>query len=316
MHKQDQQAVLSIIIPIYNVEKYLEECLCSVYAIDGIPIEVILINDGSRDDSVVIINKFLTQYSDITIFIDQINKGQSAARNVGLEKATGKYIMFVDSDDKIESRKIKSIINYAIEHDLDLVQAKGEKFDLDADLNLPIPEQMFSLPVCNGRSYLRAYCNSASIKNGDFRSEVWLLFIKKSVVESNHIRFTEGMNYEDELMVPTLILHCDRVKAFDSIFYYYRYTPNSIMTTFSKYHVESKAKLVSEYFKMLKEHDFNHSFATCRLIGWCKEGLPYISIKQLMAILLLKKLKTKDFALLLTLIFKKSIFAVTYKLQN
>lgn len=308
--KMKNKIELSIIIPIYNVEKYLEECLLSVYAIKDISIEVILVNDGSVDKSIDIINKFLLDYEDITLFINQANQGQSAARNAGLENATGEYVMFVDSDDLVDPEKLQELVKYAIDENLDLVQALGEKFDCEDDVSLAFHPSMFSLPVSSGRDYLKAYCDCSSIENRDYRPEVWLLCIKRIVLISNKIQFTEGMNYEDELIVPTIILCCNRIKALNCLFYFYRTRSDSIMTTFTEFHLESKAKLVNHYFSMLKFHKFYHYFLNCRIIGWSAEGLNYISFRQLFAIFSLKKLKIKDSVFLITLILRKCLLVL------
>jgi len=305
MQTNENKVILTIVIPIYNVEKYLAACLSSVYAIKKISTEIILINDGSTDNSQVIINQFLAEFKDKTLFIDQKNRGLSASRNEGIERATGEFILFVDSDDLIDPTKVEFVVNYAKENRLDLVQTKSKTFGDGAPRELPIPSDMLELPVSNGRDYLHAYCNSASIKNRDFRPEVWLLLVKKSVLLGNNLRFQEDMYFEDELMTPSIIFHCDRVKMLDCIFYHYRTRPGSIMTTCNEYHVQSKAKLVASYFDMIKENGFHHEFLNCRLIGWCQEGLVYLSFKQLFVMFSLKKINAKNVARLLILISQK-----------
>lgn len=94
---------LSIIIPVYNVEEYIYDCLYSVLNIDNLNYEIILINDGSTDRSGDIIKEFAKKYHNIKI-IEQENKGLSAARNKGIQNAIGEYILFVDSDDYLLNR--------------------------------------------------------------------------------------------------------------------------------------------------------------------------------------------------------------------
>jgi glycosyltransferase involved in cell wall biosynthesis len=316
MHGLNQLVDLSIIVPIYNVEEYLEECLNSVYAIKGITTEVILINDGSTDSSITIINNFLSKFENKTIFINQDNKGLSGARNAGIAKTKGKYILFVDSDDLIVPEKVQFIVDYAVKNSLDLLQAKSRTFGDTASRVMPVPAVMLVLPVSSGRDYLQAYCNCASIKKQDFRPEAWLLLIKSTVLLENKLRFQEGMYFEDELMTPTILLHCNRVKMLDVIFYHYRIRPNSITTTFNEYHVKSKAMLATAYFNLIKEHKFYHPFVSCRLIGWCKEGLVYLPLKQLVAILQLRNIKSKDFILLISLILEKSLLLLSIKFKK
>ena len=92
---------ISIIVPIYNVELYLERCLDSIYKIRGVNKEIILVNDGSTDKSLEIARKYALIHEKETILITQENKGVSKARNEGLKVATGDYISFIDSDDYI-----------------------------------------------------------------------------------------------------------------------------------------------------------------------------------------------------------------------
>lgn len=312
MSKLNKRIDLSIVIPIYNVEEYLEECLLSVYEIKGITTEIILINDGSTDNSIRVINQFLKKYDDKTLFINQKNKGLSGARNVGIEKATGEYTLFIDSDDIITPEKVTFLVNYALKNRLDLVQTKSKTFAGKVNRELPVPSEMVKLPISNGRDYLLAYCNSASVEKGDFRPEAWLSLIKTEVFFRDNIRFQEGMYFEDELFTPNLILQCKRIKMLDLVFYHYRIRPNSIMTTSNERHIKSKAMLVAEYYQVIQKHKFYHPFLNCRLIGWTKEGLSYLSMKQLLVMLTLKKIKIKDFLLLVSLIIKKC-FSIPFK---
>ena len=89
---------LSIVVPIYNVEQYLRECLDSLYKIDGIDYEVILVNDGSKDGSREIMEEFKQSYPERTVIVDKENGGLSSARNAGMRVAKGEYISFIDSD--------------------------------------------------------------------------------------------------------------------------------------------------------------------------------------------------------------------------
>lgn len=90
---------LSIIVPMYNVEHYLRQCLDSIYKLDKIEKEVILVNDGSKDETLEIAKEYGEKYREITTVIDQHNSGLSITRNKGLEKAKGDYIYFFDGDD-------------------------------------------------------------------------------------------------------------------------------------------------------------------------------------------------------------------------
>lgn len=118
---------VSIIIPIYNVEKYLRQCLDSAVNQTLSNIEIILINDGSTDNSSCIAREYSLNYSFIKL-IEQKNSGQSIARNKGIDAANGKYIYFLDSDDYIEINAIENLYKEAERNNLDLVLFEGNSF--------------------------------------------------------------------------------------------------------------------------------------------------------------------------------------------
>ena len=120
MNKTDVQVKVSIIVPVYNVEKYIKKCLDSLVHQTLSDIEIIVVNDGSPDNSELIINQYLKKYSNIKYFKKE-NGGQGSARNFGLSKAIGKYIMFVDSDDYVDITMAEKMYNSAIANNSDMV---------------------------------------------------------------------------------------------------------------------------------------------------------------------------------------------------
>ena len=113
-------AKVSVIIPIYNTEKYLKECLNSVINQSLVDIEIICINDGSTDNSIEILNEFKKQDGRISV-ISQDNQGQAVARNKGLSLANGEYIYFMDSDDILDLTALEKVYSLSKENDLDLI---------------------------------------------------------------------------------------------------------------------------------------------------------------------------------------------------
>lgn len=120
---------VSIIIPVYNVEKYLERCIDSILNNTYNNFEIILINDGSKDNSQEILERYYDKYPDKIIIKQQENQGPAQARNVGLEIATGEYIMFVDSDDFVQKDYIENYIKVLKEDDYDVVLGGYYKSD-------------------------------------------------------------------------------------------------------------------------------------------------------------------------------------------
>ena len=117
---------LSIIIPVYNVEKYIIDCLDSIYQseADLNQVEVLCIDDKGNDNSIKLIKEYVksNKISNLTILYHQQNKGLSEARNTGISQATGKYICFLDSDDMIEMSKLEKMVDKAIAQDLDILE--------------------------------------------------------------------------------------------------------------------------------------------------------------------------------------------------
>lgn len=112
---------LSIIVPIYNVEDYLEECLESLYNIKNIELEIILVNDGSKDNSFKIMEKFKDMYPEKTVLINKENGGLSSARNAGMKAAVGEYISFIDSDDFIDVDEFERFFKEGQKDKLDVI---------------------------------------------------------------------------------------------------------------------------------------------------------------------------------------------------
>ncbi|MFK4998687.1 glycosyltransferase family 2 protein [Bacillus sp. N9] len=115
---------LSIIIPVYNVEKYLKECLNSILDYNhSFKLEVIIINDGSTDNSDKIAKEYERNFSNVRVFHKE-NGGLSSARNLGIREASGEYITFIDSDDFIKNEGLEKLLEYAKDYNLDLIRGK------------------------------------------------------------------------------------------------------------------------------------------------------------------------------------------------
>ena len=123
----DENKQLSIIIPVYNVEKYIRSCLISIFnqGLDYEQFEVIIVNDGTTDGSLEVIKDIIDSHSNICV-IEQTNQGMSIARNNGLRRAKGKYVMFVDSDDLLVEKSLPSLLEKTLESSVDMSIARFE----------------------------------------------------------------------------------------------------------------------------------------------------------------------------------------------
>lgn len=220
---------VTIIIPIFNTEKYLMECIESGLHQTLDAIEIILINDGSTDNSGEIAKSYANRYSYIK-YIEQVNQGQGAARNRALSIAKGKYIYFLDSDDYIHISAMEELYKEAEKEDLDLILFEGESFYDEEyvgreEINFSYKRTQRYDSVTHGEDLFVKLIN-----NKDFTSSPCLYLIRKSVIEKYKLRFCEGIIHEDELFIFELILRCKRAKHIDKGYFFRRIRTGSTMT--------------------------------------------------------------------------------------
>ncbi len=204
---------VSVIVPVYNVDKYIDKCLKSLVMQTLQEIEIIVVNDGSPDNSQKIIDKYAKKYPEkIKSYITE-NGGVGSARNFGLTKATGEYIGYVDSDDFVEINMFEELYNKAKKDDLDIVicgsynvDEKTEKKQEDID------KRVFEDP------YLNAFFG---------RPAVWNKLYKKSVI--NNIKFRTRKWYEDLDYTLKALSNANKIGYVDKPLYNYLIRPGSIM---------------------------------------------------------------------------------------
>lgn len=220
--------LVSVIIPIYNVEKYLHGCVDSVIKQTYSNLEIILVDDGSPDNCPAICNMYAQNDSRIRV-IHKENGGLSDARNAGLSIAQGEYVYFLDSDDYIELEAIETLVNEAVHYNADFVF-----------FNANVINEAGSIKY-NNNAYHRLgfYSNPLTgvdmveklMKYNEYRSAVPLLFIKKNVLSENKLTFYKGLIYEDDLFTFQLYLVSNCVVHLDEALYNRRVRDNSIMSS-------------------------------------------------------------------------------------
>lgn len=212
---------LSIIIPVYNVERYLEKCLRSCLSQD-IPhneYEIIVVNDGSPDGSLAIAERIAESATNITI-ITQENGGLSVARNTGMSVAKGDYIWFVDSDDWIETNCLKQLTDALYNEQLDAMVINGVKVIDNKETKIKAKE--YEGCIFTGLEYLnKAIINCAAVKT----------IYKRTILKENNISFLSGIYHEDAEFTPRAYYTIKRVKVTNCYYYYNRLNPNSITQT-------------------------------------------------------------------------------------
>lgn len=208
--------LVSVIIPIYNVEKYIEKCLDSVLAQTFTNLEIICVNDGTPDGSMELVEARAKGDSRIVI-VNQENGGLSRARNAGMQRATGKYIYFLDSDDYLAEDALERLVCYAEEQEAELVFFGAEcVFESEE-----IKERQSSYIAYYDRkgSYMETYPGEIlfirMVNNGDFKPSACLLFTRRELVENTGIAFYEGILHEDNLYTLQLLQRVERAAVLD-----------------------------------------------------------------------------------------------------
>lgn len=237
--------LVSVIIPVYNVENYLKECLDSVLNQTYKNIEVIVINDGSTDKSLHILEDYSSKFNNIKI-IDQENSGQSVARNKGLENAKGKYIYFLDSDDYILPDTLKKLIKKLEMNNLDIIRFAARPFSENINKRIDVLEYDFKDYFEEKRVYNKQDFLTRNLKA--FSPSPVLYVVKKEVITKNKLLFYPRVIHEDELFTLELFLNINRMMYDSTPYYQRRYRQNSTMTS----HSNSK-KSFDAYFIVLKE---------------------------------------------------------------
>lgn len=210
----------SFIITIYNVERYLERCIESVLNQTENDYEIILINDGSTDNSSKICEEYKIKYENISV-VHTPNKGVSSARNRGILEAKGNYLLILDADDFIESDLI-SYLNHYLDNgmSIDVLTTNYRKIKNN---QLTLFENTPMKGVVTGNSFLKF-----QLENDTSSDAVWRNVYRKQFIIDNKLFFKENYVYEDNLWTPVVFLKAKSVIVADFIFYNYMIRPNSI----------------------------------------------------------------------------------------
>ncbi len=204
MQQKNNFITVSIIVPIYNTEKYLEECLKSIVTQSYPYLEIICVNDGSTDKSSEIIEKFAKNDRRIVV-INQENKGLSAARNVGTDKARGEYIMYVDADDFIEVNAVEVMLKNILTHKTDFVIESIWNYDDEKQMRVEREDRYFTL------TWLGPNFNNRPIKTEELLFKLynlpvmaWGKLYNAKFLKESGVKFPEGLIYEDNLFFTEL----------------------------------------------------------------------------------------------------------------
>lgn len=220
------QIAISVIVPIYNVDNYLAQCLDSLYTQITPSMEVIMVNDGSTDHSLDICKEYKEKYP-TTIIINKENGGLSDARNAGTAIATGKYIFYLDSDDWLAPNALEQLYNYAEEQQCEVVQGNFYYTYRDHLLldNRYIPETQAPFVLTRKKAMKEL------IKNEYIKNFAWGKLYLSSIAKK--YPFKKGAYFEDSFWQHHIIQEVERYGVLPTPLYYYRQRENSISGNFS-----------------------------------------------------------------------------------
>ena len=219
---------ISVIVPIYNTEEYLSQCLDSVINQTFEDIEIICVNDGSTDNSLEILKEYQENYPYIKL-VNHEHKGPSASRNIGMEYSDGDYILFLDSDDYLDLNAIEELYNLMEEKSLDLLLFKLINFD--AETHVKSSHRYFEMDFLKNRVGDNVF-NYEDVKDILFEISVTGpgKMYKRTLIENK--RFKEGLIFEDNAFFAEVIFDAKKVYFYDRYLYFRRIRKDSITNSF------------------------------------------------------------------------------------
>ena len=261
---------ISVVVPVYNTEKYLKRCVDSILNQKMKDYELIIVNDGSQDNSEEIIKKYEQQYSNIIKYYKKENGGLSDARNYGVAKATGKYICFIDSDDYIAEDLFEKLEKY-IEQDVDLIKYKCIRVNEQNEII-----EKVTGPVFDKKSGQEAF---NELYSSDVLMETaWLYLYKAKYYKENNYEFPIKKYHEDWAIVPYIVLNAESIISTDIYGYYYVQTSSSITRNNNDEKIFQRSKDMLEHYDNIMKKIDN------------KQGLAYDNYKIYMTNCLILKL--------------------------
>ncbi|UYI80111.1 MAG: glycosyltransferase [Fusobacterium varium] len=213
---------VSVIVPVYNVEKYIGKCIRSIMEQTLEEIEIIVINDGSPDRSLEIVNRLMKEDQRIKV-ITKKNGGLSSARNIGIKIATGKYIQHIDGDDWIEENYLKNMYEFAEKENLDIVISDYYEDYSNGKIKIKRGKEKSEKIIFNSKEYLKDF-----FYDGDAPA-MWNKLFKTSLYKENNIFHPENISIGEDLSTtPRLIYFAKKVGYLKEAFYHYRQNSESI----------------------------------------------------------------------------------------
>ena len=228
---EKMDVLVSVVIPVYNVERYVADCLDSVIAQTLSNIEIICINDCSTDGSRAVVESYLEKDARISLYDNEVNRGLATTRNRGLDRAKGKYVYFLDSDDMIEKNALQELYSAAERDNLDAAVFAARFIFED--------ESMRPKFGSNPAAYKGDY---PDVMKGQELYKKWMelwdwmpsqprYFYRREFLIDNKIRYIDGMLHEDETFAFDVLMHAERIRLLKEEYFIRRFRASSIMSS-------------------------------------------------------------------------------------
>lgn len=239
---------VSIFVPMYNVEDFIEKCSISLFMQTYQNIEYIFVNDCTPDNSLDVLEKTLQKFPErkyqVKIINHEVNKGIAATRNTGILNATGEYLLQVDGDDYIDTRTVELMLNKAIAEKADIVLC-----------NYYLEFKKKNIEVKHGFLDKEQYLND--VLSAKIPPSIWNKLIRLEVYKKNNLLFKEGVNYgEDYMLVPQIIYFSNKISSVDMPFYnYIRWNLNSYTAKITSKHIFNIKDVIFQLKKFFNNKD-------------------------------------------------------------
>lgn len=271
MQVVDSKALVSIIIPAYNTEKYMRKCLDSVVNQTYTNLEIIVTNDASTDTTLDIIQEFAHQDSRIKVVNNITNKGNGIGRNSAIKMATGEYILFVDSDDYIKAHTVEKMLEAILQSNVEVaVLGHVEHGDKEPKSE---KKKIVQLPEITGKESKEEIFKLFLLQFNGIIIQPWSYFVKKEFLINNNIFFDEsGIYFEDIIFTTKLLYFTSGIVPVKEVLYHYIRRKSSITNTQERKTIESRMHALMSVKAFLKEQNVFGTYKDCYTLFFVRSG--------------------------------------------
>ena len=279
---ENSQIKISVIVPVYNTSKYIADCISSISNQDFKNIEIICVNDASTDESLQIINEMKCIDRRINIITNSENRGLAYTRNVGINAASGKYVLFIDSDDWYKQGTLNEVYEIAERNNTDIVYFDANcVFEEGVEYNEE-KVNYYTHSKAYGKKSGRKILNEMTADN-KFTDSACLMLINRQWLSQEKLKFYDGIIYEDCLFTVQCMMKAQTVVHVNEKYYQYRVRGNSILTSNQDRAINmySRAIIYKEFLKMYEEEHFDKTefLGLLRMIVFVRENIRNMSYR-------------------------------------